>query len=88
MSQYIKYLKPKLQDEAYRQKYQEQQKTYRNKRLQEDNEFKEKVIVRTRVRNKTRYQQDEAYRTKKKDAMLERYYEKRAIQFYINLFDT
>jgi hypothetical protein len=87
MSQYIKYLKPKLLDEVYKQKYQEQQKTYRNKRLQEDNEFKEKVMVRTKQRNKTRYQDDEAYRVKKREQVLERYYEKKAIQFYINLFD-
>jgi hypothetical protein len=88
MSQYIKYVKPKLQDEEYRQKYQEKQTEYRQRRYKNDNEFKEKENMRTKQRNKTRYQEDEAYRTKKKDQMLERYYEKKSIQFYTNLFDT
>jgi hypothetical protein len=88
MSQYIKYVKPKLQDSIFKQKYQEKQTEYRQRRCKNDVEFKEKENMRTKQRNKTRYADDKAHRIKKRDQVLERYYEKKAIQFYINLFDT
>ncbi len=82
------YVKPKLETDAvYRTKWNGYIRKYRTKRYETDEEYKQNECKKQRALKKDKYHNNEDYRSKKKDDALTRYYEKKALTFYMNLFN-
>lgn len=87
LNNYQKYTKPRLENDAnYRVKWNGYINRYRQKRYKEDKDFKENEQKRQRDLKREQYHNNEDYRAKKREDALNRYYEKKALNFYINLF--
>jgi hypothetical protein len=88
LNNYQKYIKPKLEnDTCYRTKWNGYMNKYKKKRYDNDEEYKQNEYKKQREIKKHQYHNNEQYRIKKKDDALNRYYEKKALKFYVNLFE-
>lgn len=80
-SMYSRYVKPRLEsDEEFRARYMKQRVAIHVRKLKNDPEYKMMQTTANKLRERRRYDEDDAYRERKKKMALERYYRNKALK--------
>lgn len=88
MSSYAKYIKPRLQNEPeFKEKHSQYMTNYISKLYHKNEEYRKKVNEASKTSHRKRYESDHEYRQHKRQQALDRYYEKKMMNWYTNLFE-
>lgn len=88
MSKYTKYTKPRLEiDPEFRKKHREYMSKYVTEYYLKNEEYRKKVDASSKASHRRRYELYPEYKLHKRNQALDRYYEKKILNWYVNLFE-
>lgn len=88
ISTYAKYTKPRLEiDPEFRKKHRQYMSKYVTEYYLKNEEYRKKVDASSKASHRRRYELDPSYRELKRQQALDRYYEKKILNWYVNLFE-